>query len=215
MEDERQVAGQGLDLAQALEGQAGPVLGIDAVDVADAAGEEVDAQVGDGLALLRVGELAVGGDAVLDATDAADLGLDGDALGVGGLDDLLGALEVEVEGLLVGAVVHDGGEAGLDALEDVLVGAVVEVQGHGHGDVLVLDELLHDVSHDLVADLPLGGAARALDDDRGLQLLGGVQDRGRPLEVVGVEGAHGVVALGRGLEHGSSVDEHVDLHTCW
>ena len=51
VEDERQVAGQGLDLAQALEGQAGPVLGVDAVDVADAAGEEVDAQVGDGLAL--------------------------------------------------------------------------------------------------------------------------------------------------------------------
>ena len=49
-----------------------------------AAGEEVNAQVGDGLALLGVGELAVGGNAVLDATDAADLGLNGDALGVGG-----------------------------------------------------------------------------------------------------------------------------------
>ena len=185
------------------------------MDVADAAGEEVNAQVGDGLALVGVGDLAHAGNAVLDATDAADLRLDGDALGVGGLDDLLGALEVEVEGLLVGAVVHDGGEAGLDALEDVLVGAVVKVERNGHGNVLVLDELLHDVSDDLVADLPLGGAARALDDDRGLQLLGGVKNRGRPLEVVGVEGANGVVALLSGLEHGSSVNEHVDLHFGW
>ena len=112
----------------------------------------------------------------------------------------------------MGAVVHDGGEAGLDALEDVLVGAVVEVEGNRDGDVLVLDELLHHVGDDLVADLPLGGATRALDDDRGLELLGGVENRGRPLEVVGVEGANGVVTLHSGLEHGSSVNEHVDLH---
>ena len=87
MKDERQVADQVLDLLQAVEGQALPILGIQAVDVADAAGEEVDARVGDGLALLRVGQLALGGDAVLDAADAADLGLNRDALGMGDLDD--------------------------------------------------------------------------------------------------------------------------------
>ena len=136
------------------------------------------------------------------------------ALGVRGLDDLGRALEVDLEAGLVGAVVHDGGEAGLDALEDVLVGAVVEVEGHGHGDVLVLKELLDDVSADLVAALPLGSAAGALDDDRGLELLGGVKDRGRPLEVVGVERADGVVALLGTLEHGSCVNEHIDLQLC-
>ena len=90
---------------------------------------------------------------------------------------------------------------------------MIEVQGNRHGDVLVLDELLHEVGDDLVAGLPLGGTGGALEDDRGLQLLGGVEDRGRPLEVVGVERADGVVALGGGLQHGSGVDEHVDLHT--
>ena len=132
---------------------------------------------------------------------------------MGGLDDLLGALEVELEGLLVGAVVHDGGEAGLDALEDVLIGAVVEVHGNRDGDVHVLDEVLDEVGDDLVAGLPLGGAGGALDDDGGLELLGGGEDARGPLEVVGVERADGVVALLRGLKHGSSVDEHVDLHT--
>lgn len=44
VQDEGQVAGLGLDLAQTLEGKASPVGGIDAVDVADAAGEEVDAR---------------------------------------------------------------------------------------------------------------------------------------------------------------------------
>ena len=83
VENEGQVAGQGLDLGQTVKGEAGPVGGVQAVDVADAAGQEVDAQVGDSLALLGVGELAAGGNAVLDAADAADLSLDGDALVVG------------------------------------------------------------------------------------------------------------------------------------
>lgn len=51
------------------------------MDVADAAGEEVDTQVSDLLALSRISELAAGGHAVLGAADAADLGLDGHALG--------------------------------------------------------------------------------------------------------------------------------------
>ena len=109
----------------------------------------------------------------------------------------------------MGAVVHDGGEAGLDALVALLVGAVVEVQGDGDGDVLVLDELVDHVGDDLEAGLPLGGAAGALDDERGLELLAGVQDGRGPLEVVGVEGTNAVVALLGALEHGSCVDEHV------
>ena len=103
MEDERQVARLGLDLLQAVEGQALPVDGIDAVDVANAAGQEVNAQVGDGLALLGVGQLALGGHAVLGATNSTDLSLDGDALVVGKLHDLGGVGKVGLEVLLVRA----------------------------------------------------------------------------------------------------------------
>ena len=208
MKDERQVADQVLDLLQAVEGQALPILGIQAVDVADAAGEEVDARVGDGLALLRVGQLALGGDAVLDAADAADLGLDRDALGMGDLDDLGGLLEVDLEGLLMGAVVHDRREASVDALQAVLIGAMVEVKGDRHGDVLVLDEVLDDVGDDLERNLPLGSSARALDDNGRLSGLGGVEDRRGPLEVVGVECGDGVMALRCGVQHVFCAYEH-------
>lgn len=80
MQNEGQVTGLGLNLAQTLEGKTSPVGGVHAVDVADAAGEEVDTQVSDLLALSRISELAAGGHAVLGAADAADLGLDGHAL---------------------------------------------------------------------------------------------------------------------------------------
>ncbi len=102
VENQRQVAHGLLDGSQSVEGQTGPILGVHAMDVADAAGEEVHAQSGDLLALLGVGNLALAHDTVLDATDAADLGLDGDALLVGDLHDLSGAVEVDLEGLLVG-----------------------------------------------------------------------------------------------------------------
>ena len=91
----------------------------------------------------------------------------------------------------------------------LLVGAVVEVQGDGDGNVLVLDELVDHVGDDLEAGLPLGGAAGALDDERGLELLAGVQDGRGPLEVVGVERADAVVALLGTLKHGLGVNEHV------
>ncbi len=209
VENERQIAGQGLDLGQTVHGQALPVIGIQAVDVADAAGEEVNAEVGDGLALVRISKLASGGNAVLDATDAADLSLDGDALAVAELHDLGGALHVDVEGGLMGAVIHDGGEAGVDGLEAVLVGAVVEVHGNRHGDVHVVNEVLDDVGDDLEAHLPLSSASGALDDDGRLQLLGSLEDGASPLEVVGVEGGNAIVTGNSGVEHVLSVNEHV------
>ena len=146
--------------------------GVHAVDVADAAGEEVDAQIGDLLALGRIGELAGGGHAVLGAADAADLSLDGEALGMGELHELLGAVEVELEGLLVGAVVHDGGEARLDGLEAVLVRTMVEVERHGDGHAGRLDGGLDHVGADLEAAHPLGGTGGALDDQRAISESG-------------------------------------------
>ena len=208
MQDEGQVAGLGLDLAQTLEGKASPVGGIDAVDVADTAGEEVDAQVSDLLALSRISELAAGGHAVLGAADAADLGLDGHTLGVGKLNELLGAVEVKLEGLLVRAVIHDGREAGLDALEAVLVRTVIEVKGDGNGNARGLDGSLDHVGADLETAHPLSGTSGALKDQRRLGLLGGLENSQGPLEVVGVEGTETVLAGLGLLEHVCCVDEH-------
>ena len=208
MQDEGQVAGLGLDLAQALEGKASPVGGVHAVDVADAAGEEVDAQVSDLLALSRISELAAGGHAVLGAADAADLGLDGHALGVGKLNELLGAVEVKLEGLLVRAVIHDGREAGLDALKAVLVRTVIEVKGDGNGNARGLDGSLDHVGADLETAHPLSGTSGALKDQRRLGLLGGLENSQGPLEVVGVEGTKTVLAGLGLLEHVCCVDEH-------
>ena len=67
-----------------------PVCGVDAVDVADAGSQEVDAQSGDLCALLGVSDLASAHDAVLDAADGADLGLDAQALEVCQSNQLLG-----------------------------------------------------------------------------------------------------------------------------
>ncbi len=61
--------------------------------------------------------------------------------------------------------------------------------GHAGG----LDGGLHHVGADLEAAHPLGGAGGALDNQRGLGLLGGLEDGERPLQVVGVKRAEGVV----------------------
>lgn len=52
VQNQREVTGESLDLAQALEGKALPVFRIQTVDVTNTASEEVDAQVGNLLALL-------------------------------------------------------------------------------------------------------------------------------------------------------------------
>ena len=125
------------------------------------------------------------------------------------LHDLGGALKVNLERGLVGAVVHDGGKTSVDSLEAVLVGAVIEVHGNRNGDVHVVNKISHDVANDLEAHLPLGGTSGALNDNRSLELLGGLKNGARPLEVVGVEGGDAVVTLYGGLEHSGCINEHV------
>lgn len=128
--------------------------------------------------------------------------------GVADAHELRGVLHVDVEVLLVGAVVHDGGEAGVDALEAGVVGAVVEVQGDGHGEVQGVVHGVHEGGDGLVAGLVLAGAHGALDDEGRLGLLGRQHDGVAPLEVVGVEGADGVVAGDGVVEHLLGIDEH-------
>ena len=94
------------------------------MNIADACRQEVHAQVGDGLALLRIRALAHTYYTVFLAADGADLGLDGNALAVGCRYQLCGLGHVLLDGV-VGAVEHDGREAGLHALIAVLIGAVI------------------------------------------------------------------------------------------
>ena len=134
---------------------------------------------------------------------------------MGKLHDLGGVGKVGLEVLLVRAVVHDGGKAGVDALKGGLVGAVIEVKGNGHGDVLGLDEVLHHVGDELKGSLPLGSTAGALDDERRLQLLTGIQNGRGPLKVVGVECTNTIVALLGALKHCGCIDEHSVTSICW
>ena len=89
-----------MDAVQSLEVQTLPVGGVDAVDVADAGGQEVDAQISDLCALCGVSDLAITHDAVLDAADGADLGFDAHALGVCQSDQLLGLLHILLDGVV-------------------------------------------------------------------------------------------------------------------
>ena len=127
---------------------------------------------------------------------------------VGKLNELLGAVEVKLEGLLVRAVIHDGRKAGLDALEAVLVRTVIEVKGDGNGNARGLDGSLDHVGADLETAHPLSGTSGALKDQRRLGLLGGLENSQGPLEVVGVEGTETVLAGLGLLEHVCCVDEH-------
>src|SRR5699024_1716363 len=137
VQDQRNVVGRLVDAVESLEVQALPVVGVDAVDVADAGSQEVNAQSGDAGALLGIGDLAGTDNAVLDAADGTDLGLDGQALVVSVLNQFLGLGNVLVDGV-VRTVEHDGGEAGVDAGLGALVGAVIQVQSHGNGDAQAL-----------------------------------------------------------------------------
>ena len=68
-------------------------------------------------------------DVFLDTAEHAELGLDGDAGGMGAVDDALGDLDVFLE-RLVGGVDHDGAvEAGVDAIVATGLVAMVEVDG--------------------------------------------------------------------------------------
>ena len=59
MQDQRNVVGSLVDAVQCLEVQALPVGRVDTVDVADAGGQEVDAQISDLCALCGVSGFAI------------------------------------------------------------------------------------------------------------------------------------------------------------
>ena len=177
------------------------------MDVADAGSQEVNAQSGDAGALLGVGDLAGANDAVLNAADGADLGLDGQALVVSVLNQFLGLGHVLLDGI-VRTVEHDGGEAGVDAGLGALVGAVIQVQRHGNGDA---QALIHGADHGgngLEAGHILAGALGDAQDDRALHGLGLEQDALGPFQVVDVELPDAIVAVTCLEQHIGCVYQH-------
>ena len=208
MQDQRNVVGGLVDAVQSLEVQALPVCGVDAVDVADAGSQEVNAQSGDLCALFGVSDLAGTHDAVLDAADGADLGLDAHALRVCQSDQLLGLLHILLDGV-VAAVEHDGREAGLDAGLAALIGAVVQVQGNGNGDAHGIDHSADHGSDGLEAGHVLAGTLGDAQNDGTLHLLAGGQDSLGPLQIVDVELRHTVVAVTGFDEHFGCIYQHI------
>ena len=185
---------------------AGALLGgelVGAVAGADGDGQGVAARLGDKLLhLLGVGVVGLlGGDlhVVLDAGQSAQLGLYHHAVVVGVLHNLLGDLDVLLEGL-GGGVDHDGGKAAVDAgLAGLKVGAVVQMQHDG--DVGALDDgglhQLHQIG--VVGVGP--GALGHLEDQRSIQIPGSLSDALDDLHVVDVERADGVSAVVGFPEH--------------
>jgi hypothetical protein len=172
--DEREAGQAGLDLLEHVEVEGLLALELEgAVRGADGAGEGVAAGLLDEvLGLGRIGQAGVAFldlDVLLDAAEHAELGLDGDALGVGGVDDALGDRDVLLERIVRGVDHHGAVEAGVDAIVAGLLVAVVEVHREdGLGEDLVggADDGLE---HALV-----GVFARALgnlDDERRLDWM--------------------------------------------
>ena len=94
MKDKWKITDALLDSLKLVKGEALPVSWVDAVNVADTASKEVNAQVSNLCALLRISKLTLSGYAVLGAADAADLCLNRNALCMSCLYDLFGALKV-------------------------------------------------------------------------------------------------------------------------
>jgi len=130
---------------------------------ADGAGERVAAGLlHEFFGFGRVGEAGVplvDADVFLDASEHAELGLDGEALGVGALDDALGNGDVLLEGVVRG-VDHDRAkEAGVDAVVAGLLVAVVEVDGENR-----LGENLARAADDCFKHPLVGVGARPFGD---------------------------------------------------
>ena len=199
-----------VNLLQRVEVQAFPVGRVHTVDVADACGQEVDAQGSDARTLGGVRNLAHAHNTVLFTADAADLGLDGKAVLVSQSHQLGGLGHVFVDGV-VAAVEHDGGEPGLNTGLGALIGAVVQMQRHGHGDAQRVDHGLDHGGDGFEACHIFARAFGHAENDGAVHFLRSLQRGLRPLQIVDVELAYGVVAVAGFLQHFGSVYQHNSL----
>ena len=123
------------------------------------------------------------------------------------LNDLLGDLNVLLEGL-GGSVDHDGGEAAVDAgLAGLEAVAVVQVQSDGDLGALQ-NSSLHQLHEVRVVGVSTG-ALGDLQDNGSVLLAAGLGDTLNDLHVVNVESANSVAAVVGLLKHlGSSYKSH-------
>ena len=174
----------------------------------------------DDLFRLRVVGLS-GRDLILDAGENAKLGLDGNVVLVGVGHDLLGELDVLLEGK-VAAVDHDAGEAAVNAaLAGLEAVAVVEVEndlGLLAAEFLgVLNRAFGHVAENRGVRV-LAGALGDLHDDGRLRLDRRLDDGLHLLHRVEVEGRNSISALDRLREHLLRVHETEFLvadHLCY
>ncbi len=166
MEDEGDATGGFLNLGKGIKFEAGPIFGINAVDISNAGGEEVDAKGDDLLAFFGIGDFAIGGDTVFGATDRTDFGFDGEAFVVGEVNEFAGLFDIffKRQGR---AIEHDGGESGFDAFLHAFIGSVVEVKGDGDGDAKALIEGFDHGGDDFEAAHVFGGAFADAKNDGG------------------------------------------------
>ncbi len=150
-------------------------------------------------------------DVLLDAAEHAELGLDGESLGVGRVDDALGDRDVLVERLVRGVDHHRAVEARLDAVVAGLLVAVVEVHGEDR-----LGEDLAGRADDRLEHPLVGVFARALgdlDDEGRLRVDAAPEQAHGLLGIVDVVRADGVLAVGV-LEELRGGDDHGKRPTC-
>ena len=180
-------------------------------------GDEIDGLVGIGQQL-RMVQLALEAVAVLGLAHAglqraqhAQLALDRDAAGMGHFGDAARDLDIVFVGggglgvLLQRSVHHHRGEAVLDG-GGAGGGAVAVVLVHADRDVGIefgqgVDQL---GQNHVVGVVP--GAARGLDDDGGVDLVGRLHDRQTLFHIVDVVGRQAVVVLCRVVEQLSQRD---------
>ena len=156
---QRLAIGNCLDLAQTVKAQTSPVCRILAVDVTDTCSQEVNAQLSDRLAFLRICQFTGRNDTVFFTADAADLTLDGNSLGVCQSDHFLGLLQVFLK-CIVRSVEHYGCKAGFDAGLSTFIRTMVQVQSDRNGDAHAVMDLLHHCDDRLEAAHILGSTFR-------------------------------------------------------
>ncbi len=164
--------------------------------------DELDSLIGIG----QAGVAFIDFDVFLDAAEHAELGFDGDALGVGAVDDAAGDGDVFVK-VFVRGVDHDRAvEAGVDAVVASLLVAVIEMDGEDGFRENLLGGADDGFEHALVGVITR--AFRKLDDEGRLALHVAAEEAHRLFEVVDVIGADGeflvgdLVELGGGDDHG-------------
>ncbi|OQA29208.1 MAG: hypothetical protein BWY57_03370 [Betaproteobacteria bacterium ADurb.Bin341] len=197
MHHQREAGQQFLDLLKNVEAQFLVALELErAVRGADRAGQRVAAGLLDeGFGLLGLGvDMLVGRDILFHAFELAQFCLDHDALGVGGVHDALGDLDVLLERIVRG-VDHDGAvDAGGDAVHAGLLVTVVQM----HREDGIREDLVgrghHHLEHQLVRIR--ARALGKLHDEGGFALDVAFEQAHGLLEVVDVVRADRILAIG-------------------